>query len=166
MLIRSRLIIVSLSIAVALSGCAGPSGPDGGATPSTSAAASEDTAVLLDQFVAALCPAVTTDYAFNDAWLDETSSLEAIVTSAAAARDASATAVDAVEGLSTTWPAEYGADLSLVSELYVTKGADYAAIAGATSLSELVDFEFADATEGNAAAQRIADALGEPNITC
>jgi len=48
----------------------------------------------------------------------------------------------------------------------VTKGADYAAIAGAASLSELVDFEFADATEGNAAAQRIADALGEPNITC
>jgi hypothetical protein len=36
----------------------------------------------------------------------------------------------------------------------------------ASSLAEIVNFAFADATPGNAAVQRIADALGEPDITC
>ncbi len=164
MSIRLRLAMASLTVVIVLSGCAAPSGPESPQTESS--AVSTDPGALLEEFTGTLCPAVVTDVAFNEVWLDQTSSLESIVTSATAARDASATVVAALEPMGQAWPEEYRADLQLVRELYVGKGADYATIAQASSLDELVNFVFADATPGNAAAQRIADALGEPEITC
>lgn len=164
MSIRLRLVVASAFVALALSGCAAPSGPDSPETESSTV--STDPAALLEEFTGVICPTVVTDSAFNDAWLDQTSSLELIVTSASTARDTSATAVSALEPMVQSWPEDYRADLQLVRDLYVGKGADYAVIAEATSLAELVDFVFADATAGNAAAQRIADGLGQPDITC
>jgi hypothetical protein len=163
MSLRPSLLTVTAVVLAMLVGCAPSSAPTPEPTPAASDPTSEQ---LIAQFADALCPAVAADVAFNEVWEDQAASLDEIVAVATAARDEGATAAQTVESLVQSWPVEYENDLQLVRDLYVGKSADYAEVADASTLDELIEFQFIDVTEGNNAAQRIADALGAPQITC
>lgn len=150
-------------VLAALVGCTTTAAPATDPSP-TAAVASNDE--LTQQFVDALCPALLAEADFAEVWANENATLEEIVAIAETSRDEDTVTAQTVEGFAETWPEEYRADLALVEELYVGKAADYAQVAEATSLAPLVTFEFGDVTDGNAAAQRIADALEIETFDC
>ena len=163
MSLRTSHLVV---IAVALAGLVGCASGASVTQPTAEASAAPTSEQLIAQFADALCPAVAADVAFNEVWEDQTATLGDIVAVASTARDEGATAAETVESLAQSWPVEYENDLRLVRDLYADKSADYGSIADASTLDELTGFQFIDVTEGNNAAQRIADALGAPQITC
>lgn len=163
MSLRPLSVLACVVVVGALVGCSATSAPTTQPSPTAVVASNEE---LAQQFVDALCPALIAEAAFAEVWVNESASLEEIVANAEASRDEDTVTAQTVEGFAETWPEEYRADLALVEDLYVGKSADYALVAEATSLVPLTTFEFGDVTEGNAAAQRIADALEIGTFDC
>lgn len=162
MRLRALPLIVSALVIGALVGCT-PTSPPTDVGPSAEPATNEE---RIEQFADVLCPAVAADTAFNAVWEDQSATLEEIVSSAETARDEGTLAIEGVEGLVSSWPGDYQADLELVRDLYVGKTGDYAEIAEAPDLAFFTTFEFGNVTAGNDAVQRIADALGATQISC
>ena len=163
MSLRPLSVLAGAILLGALVGCSTSAAP----TSDPSAVAevpSNDELVVL--FADALCPALIAEEAFADVWQNQSATLEEIVVVAETARDEDTITAQTVEGFAETWPEQYRADLALVEDLYVGKAADYALVAEATSLAPLTTFEFGDVTDGNAAAQRIADALEIETFDC
>lgn len=115
---------------------------------------------LAPEFLAIICPANDADLAFNAVWESEASTLEQIIATATAARDADAQAAASLESLAVRWPEEYRTDLGLISAMYEAKVEDYTPIIEATSIRELSDATFHNPTVGNDAYVRIAEQIG------
>lgn len=162
MSLRPLSVLAGALVVGALVGCSAPA-PAPDPSPSAVALSNDE---LVAQFADALCPAIIAEAAFADVWANQSATLEEIVAVAETARDEDTLTAQTVEGFADTWPEQFGADLALVEDLYVGKAADYGQIAEATSLAPLTTFEFGDVTAGNAAAQRIADALEAESIDC
>ena len=158
---RNLTVIVSVLVLGSLVGCTPAASPE--PTPTAAADTAEE---RVQQFADALCPAVAADTTFNEVWENQDATIDEIVSVAVTARDEGARAVEAVDGLIQTWPSDLRPELELVRDLYVAKAADYSQIADASTLDDLTTVDFGDATAGNDAAQRIADALGSSTISC
>lgn len=160
---RPFSLLACVVVLGALVGCSTTSAPTTQPSPTSVVASNEE---LAQQFSDALCPAIIAEAAFAEVWANQNASLEEIVANAETSRDEDTVTAQTFGGFAETWPEEYRADLALVEDLYVGKAADYALVAEATSLAPLTTFEFGDVTEGNAAAQRIADALEIETFDC
>lgn len=156
--VRLRLAAAAVTImAVSITGCSAPVASSD-TTPRPSDSSTSDSASRGAAFLAAACPALIADEEFNAVWSDQSSPLEPIVERAAAARDAGSDVATALDEFSTQWP-EYSNDLLIAREMYLGKVEDYAFIAEATALDQLVPVVFADVTAGNDAFVRLQTAL-------
>lgn len=153
-MLRHAVVVLAVVIGGSLAGCTAQA-PE--PTPSID---------LAGELLGAICPANAADLAFNAAWADETSTLEAIVLAATTARDADAAAAAALDSLADHWPEDARTDLAVLERMYEAKVADYSVVASATDIDPFYDLVFQNPTAGNAAYERLARRIGATVDDC
>lgn len=160
---RKALVILSVGVALSLSGCAVASEPAPQASSASPTASPTPSASAAEAYADRACTMAAAIKSFNVVWVDNASTLESINAAAETAADSTRASLEFM--VEENLPGADPADVALVQEDLTLRTADFETVAQSTS-RDFSTFVFSYADNATDAYTRISQAVGADEVGC